>query len=226
MTRTLSHSAARAFYDRFGARQDRQSWYEEPAIARLLEQARPALARSAIELGCGTGRLASRLLHDHLPPEASYLGLDSSRTMVELARQRTVTFGARCEIRPTSGSLLLTEVADPVATGHRQFDRFFACYVLDLLTAQDIRLAMDQASHLLAPGGLLCLTGLTPGDSLIASMVSRLWSVVQHVRPVLVGGCRPVRLVSYLDRRKWRLRHRSVVTPWQLASEIVVAERL
>jgi hypothetical protein len=37
----------------------------------------------------------------------------------------------------------------------------------------------------------------------------------------LTGGCRPVTVLPVLDG--WRVGHRSLVTAWALASEVVIA---
>jgi ubiquinone/menaquinone biosynthesis C-methylase UbiE len=72
----LSHEEARAFYNRFGSKQDWQRFYEDPAVADLSEHLPLGSATSVIEFGCGTGRLAERMLARHLPMEATYLVLD------------------------------------------------------------------------------------------------------------------------------------------------------
>ena len=67
--RTLSHEETRAFYDWFGARKDTQRLYEDPAVADLIVHWEFAQASSVYEFGCGTGRLAERLLAGYLPPD-------------------------------------------------------------------------------------------------------------------------------------------------------------
>jgi hypothetical protein len=52
--KTLSHHEAKAFYDRFGARQDGQAFYEDGALQELVRHARFAHAREVVEFGCGT----------------------------------------------------------------------------------------------------------------------------------------------------------------------------
>ena len=64
MPRTLTYAEAKKFYDRYGARQDRGAWYEDPAVAFLLEHGAFDTARAVFELGFGTGRLAERLRGD------------------------------------------------------------------------------------------------------------------------------------------------------------------
>jgi ubiquinone/menaquinone biosynthesis C-methylase UbiE len=105
-------------------------------------------------------------------------------------------------------------------------DRVVSNYVFDLLSPEATRAALDEAHRVLAPGGLLCLAGLTPGDAGLAREVSRTWKRVWMRWPVLVGGCRPIHLADALDTARWEVRHRSVVAPWGIASEAVVAVRV
>jgi len=53
--------------------------YGGPATQALLSLAGPQLqaAASVVEFGCGTGKLAERLLRDVLPPSCRYLGCSS-----------------------------------------------------------------------------------------------------------------------------------------------------
>ena len=75
-TRTLKPSEVRSFYDQFGKKQDSQSFYEDPAIEDLTAHATLTEVEKVFEFGCGTGRLAARLLTGHLPASAAYLGCD------------------------------------------------------------------------------------------------------------------------------------------------------
>lgn len=93
--RSFSVAEARAFYDRFGAKQDRQLFYEGPALATLVANARLGEARSVFEYGCGTGRFAQELLEHYLPNECVYVGVDISSTMVRLAAERLVGHAGR-----------------------------------------------------------------------------------------------------------------------------------
>ncbi len=77
MDRTLSREDARAYYERFAEKQDRQGWYEDAALDRLIDTGGFGNACTVLELGCGTGRFARQLLDRHLPEDARYLGLDS-----------------------------------------------------------------------------------------------------------------------------------------------------
>ena len=78
---------------------------------------------------------------------------------------------------------------------------------------------------MLAPGGLLCATGLTTGERGLARFVSRAWKGVWARWPALVGGCRPIRLVEALDSSQWVVSYQRTVVAWGIASEILIATR-
>lgn len=73
----LTPNEAKAFYDKFGSRQDSQSFYEAAALNRLIENGSFATAPSVFEFGCGTGRFALSLLQHHLSADAVYRGVDA-----------------------------------------------------------------------------------------------------------------------------------------------------
>lgn len=215
----LSHKEARAFYDRLGARQDWQRFYENPAIIDLIDHAAFGDAESVFEFGCGTGRLAKLLLERYLPATAQYTAADISSTMIILAQEKLAPFGARVKVIRTEGDMKVTEPPN-------SFDRFISTYVFDLLPDGDIRALLNEAHRALRPGGLLSVAGLTYGDRFFARLVERLWRTLHSVRPSLVGGCRPIVLLEFLDSPKWRIRHRRVVTAFGISSEVVVAEKV
>jgi ubiquinone/menaquinone biosynthesis C-methylase UbiE len=94
---------------------------------------------------------------------------------------------------------------------------------LDLLSDTDIRQVFAEAHRILRPGGKLCLVSLTRGVSVTSRFVIALWSAAFRIKPSLVGGCRPIELVEYLDQDIWSIDHREVVTPYGVSSEVLVA---
>jgi ubiquinone/menaquinone biosynthesis C-methylase UbiE len=213
----LTHERARAFYDWFGAWQDRQRFYEERAIDDLLRYSAPAQARSILEFGCGTGRFAESLLAQYAPEGTRYLGFDISTTMVRLARARLARFGARARVVLTTGATRL-EVESS------SFDRFFSTYVLDLLTESDIRSLVAEAHRVLTPGGLLGLVSLTHGFTALSRVVERMWRAAYRVRPEFVGGCRPISLETFVGEG-WVIRRTNRVVQWGVPSEVLIAAR-
>ena len=103
----LSPEIATRVYDRIGRFQDTQNAFERPALNRLIATGRFETATSVFELGPGTGSFARRLLSDHLAPTCTYLGVDVSTRMVELARRRLAAFADRAKVIHSDGTLPL-----------------------------------------------------------------------------------------------------------------------
>jgi ubiquinone/menaquinone biosynthesis C-methylase UbiE len=213
---TLTPSEVRVFYDRFGKKQDAQSFYEDPALDDLVAHGHFAEAAKVFEFGCGTGRLAARLLAEDLPVSATYIGCDLSATMVNLATARLAPYGERARAFQSDGTTHL-----PLADN--SVDRVISTYVLDLLPDTDIEEVLREAHRVLIAGGKLCLVSLTTGATLPSRIVSSMWTLVFRLRPSLVGGCRPIRLGRALNPSCWELEHRKVVSAFGVASEVAIA---
>ncbi len=216
--RTLTVDQARRFYDRMGAKQDWNRFYEDPAVEVMTRYADFEQAHSVGEFGCGTGRLAERLLDRRLPPDTRYLALDASATMASLARERLARFGERAEVRQTEGS---AHIDAPDGS----FDRFVSTYVFDLLSRADIAAAIAEAYRVLAPGGRLCAVSLTHGRTRFGRCVSKTWQGIWSLSPATLGGCRPIELSDFIDNERFEISHVEVVSSYGLSSEAIVASK-
>lgn len=205
----LKPTEIRAIYDRLGVRQDDQGWYEDKALQDLLRHGGFETAKRVVEVGCGTGRFAEMLLKGRLAPDAQFVGVDISRTMVDLARARLETWADRVEIRLTEGEFDLP-----------QADIVIATYVLDLMAEEEIADFLAAAHAALNPGGVLCLAALTSKRG----PLNRLWSFLYRLAPRWFGGCRPLDLSGHLPRRQWRITHHAFVSSYGLASEALIAK--
>ena len=136
----LTQTEARAFYDRFGAKQDAQAFYEDPAIEALIARADFGEAQGVFECGCGTGRFAAELLSKHLASAATYVGTELSSTMLGLARERLAPYGERVRLEYATGKLQFS-VADQAV------DRVGANFVLELLSFSFYRLSRRCSSN-------------------------------------------------------------------------------
>lgn len=217
--RVLSREQARRVYDRIGARQDTQAFYEDRATELLIQHGDFGAAQRVLEFGCGTGRFASRLLSDHLPANASYRALDLSPAMVQLALTRLAPFGSRAEVALTDGS-------PPASEPPASCDRFVSNFVFDLLSEEDIVAVVREAHRILMPSGLLCVSSLSSGAGGFSQLMSRVWSTVHALCPALVGGCRPLDLLAWLPQSQWKVQHHTKLTPFGVPSEVVVAARV
>jgi len=215
---TLTHAEAKAFYDRFGRMQDWQSFYESAAVDDMIVHAAFERAHAVVEIGCGTGALAERLLGKYLPGDATYLGLDVSTTMVRLTRERVARWQGRARALETDGAPRLP-VGDAVA------DRIVAAYVLDLMSEDDIATLLADAKRALKPGGLFCNVGLTFGVGPWSNAVCAAWRGLHAMNPALVGGCRPLKLAPFVESAGFKIEHHNVVGAFGVCSEVVVASR-
>lgn len=217
--RTLTPEEARTFYDRFGRKQDSQTFYEAPALDALVTNAALADAGRIFEFGCGTGRFALELLRRRLPRTALYCGVDLSTTMVRLASKRLAPFGPRAFVALASGEPMLPRRDASV-------DRFISTYVLDLLPDSSVRHVLVEARRVLRPGGLICLAGASHGTTAVSRLVMRSWQWLFARRPMWVGGCRPIELADFLPSSAWDVRFHTVVIAWGVASEVLIASPL
>src|SRR6516225_4931780 len=165
----LTHEQAQAFYNRMGAKQDWQAFYEAKATQDLITHASFESAQAVFEFGCGTGAFAERLLTAHVSPETPYVAVDSSPTMIRLAQARLARFGSRVQVQQTDGSLQFDAPSG-------SYDRFVSTYVADLLITSDIAALFCEAHRLLLPGGRLCLVSLTQGTDLFSRLVMSAWA--------------------------------------------------
>jgi ubiquinone/menaquinone biosynthesis C-methylase UbiE len=213
----LSRDELRRVYDRVGPWQDTQSFYEQPAVEALIRHSAFDEASSVLEVGCGTGTLARRLLEDLGAPDLRYEAIELSPVMADLARDAVAPFAGRATIRRTGG-------APPLDVPSRSVDRVVAAYVLDVMTEAEVRRFVAEAHDVLMSGGRLCVCGLAPGSTAPSRMVSALWSGVHALVPSLVGGCRPLAVRPFLADADWQILCHQTVTPWGVASEVLVAQ--
>jgi SAM-dependent methyltransferase len=212
----LTRQQVRTHYDKSGRGEDNISFYGRPAITRLLENGDFGTASEVVEFGCGAGGLAQRLMEEHLPIYAKYSGFDLSETMVQLTRKRLIQYGSRVTVTRTDGR---ARVPLPPAS----CDRFISTYVLDLLPSPEIAKLLSQAWMVLRPGGLLCLTSVTNGTTLVSKMVIGVWKKLHARNPALVGGCRPISITPFLGPASWKILYSTTVVARGVPSEVLVA---
>lgn len=209
----LRAAQARVVYDRIGRVQDWQ-FYEDRAVARLIADCAPHTAHAIFEFGCGTGRLAAKMLK-LLPPTGRYLGVDVSPVMTTLAADRLAPWGDRAEVRLVDGST-------PLPVDSNSADRIVCTYVFDLLDDSDVASVLGEFERILTPDGLLCLVSLRAGITRFERLISGLWRMVWRRAPNLLGGCRPIQLDQLLGGQ-WVIRGQDVVHSWGLVSEVILA---
>lgn len=245
MSGPLAPEEVRRFYDRFGARQDRQAWYEDPPVNAMLAAVDWSRVESVFELGCGTGRLAEELLERRLGPEARYFGVDLSGTMVELARERLLRFGERARVAQGDGLEMLgartgssagveaalkraqeAERAGEKNAAPATFDLFISAYVLDILSNAEIKFLLKAVHRRLPVGGQFAAASLGTGTGLPSRIVARLWKAAWNVNPKWVGGCRPLALSDFFRAQDWASEVERIMSVRGMPSEFVVERKV
>ncbi len=215
----LSRDQAKQYYERHAAKQDRQGFYEDPPLTRLIAHLPLADLHEVFEFGCGTGRLAEHLLARHLSETTRFLSVDLSEAMVRRARARLVSFGNRARVDLTDGSL-------PLPANTARVDCVLSSYVLDLLPDAEIEAVLAEAARVLVPGGYLGLVNLTHGTTPLSRLNMWRWQLLYRLNPTWVGGCRSLEMKSRLDSPTWNLLHHSVVVASWIPSEVLVAQKV
>jgi ubiquinone/menaquinone biosynthesis C-methylase UbiE len=207
---TISTAAARAFYDRLGARHDSAEWYEGRAKRRGLALLDLKPAQRVLNLGVGTGK-EHRLIQRTVGPLGMAVGLDLAPVMLGLAQQRTGTPLLRADVRRL-----------PLIDG--VFDRVYSSYLLDLIALADLPLVLSTIRHVLRPGGRAVLISLTEGETIVGRAVIGAWKQAFQIDPILCGGCRPLQLAPLADQVGLRVITRDYVEQAGMPSEVVVLE--
>jgi len=212
----LTLEEARSFYNKFGEKQDSQTFYEATALHSLIANSKFDQATSVFEFGCGTGRFALKLLSEYLPSKARYRGVDISTTMIQLASARLTPFASRANVTLATDNVTI-QVDD------NSIDRFVSTYVLDLLPDENVKQVIHEAHRALKADGLLCLAGVTEGTTPLSRIVMNSWQWLFSKKPSLVGGCRPTNLLEHLPSTEWHIQYHTIVIAWGIASEVLIA---
>lgn len=170
--RTVHHPVVRAGGRALKRLNDRHPWNHNDHYHRWILRRLPPGRRSALDVGCGVGKLLDRLRGRF----DEVLGIDADATMAAAARARLA--------------------GDPsVTVRNARFEEvegtFDAVTMVAVLHHLPLEEALRHAAALLAPGGRLLVVGLARPDSaadlawdLVSALLNPLVGLVRHPRPV------------------------------------------
>ena len=151
-------------YDRIARLYDPWSASVTEDVPFYLDEARRAAPGPVVELGVGTGRIAVPIAADGI----RVIGVDSSRGMLEVCRERAALAGAAALLDLRVGDLRHPPVAGPVPLVICPFRS-----LLHLGTDAERLEALGAAHRLLSPGGRLVFDVFEPGADDIAETHGR-----------------------------------------------------
>ncbi len=132
-------------WDRLSRHYDRQMWLERAAVRRALELLRAQRDERLLDLGTGTGEVLRQLAGGPVRPR-QVIGVDQSAAMLSHVGALPPGWSTRrCDAREL-----------PFADAH--FDAAVASYVLHLLGAADLPIALAELRRVLRAGGRLVTT--------------------------------------------------------------------
>src|SRR6266498_3420410 len=241
----IAHCSRLIFIQSWNARKGRNQWslgyyligkprrFTIASARNRIAKASMRMSRERLSSGMGSSigqtafwnsvvaRADSRrdFLKKHLPANASYIGVDISETMVALAKERLARFGSRAELHLTDGSPRFDFESGA-------FDRFVSNYVFDLLKLEDIRAVLQEAWRVLSERGLLGSASLTHGFTCVSRVVESIWTTIYAIRPMFVGGCRPISLSELVSEPNWRIRYDARFSSYGVPSEVLIAQKM
>jgi tRNA (cmo5U34)-methyltransferase len=162
----------------------------------VADATRDAPARRILELGTGTGETARRVLELH--PEAEFVGVDESDSMLNEARQ----------LLPASADLRPSRLQNSLPDG--PFDLVFSCLTVHHLDGSEKAELFGRVANALRPGGRFVLadvvvpdhsedavTPLTEGFDLPDSVGDQLaWLEKAGFRPRLTWSWKDLAVIS------------------------------
>jgi demethylmenaquinone methyltransferase/2-methoxy-6-polyprenyl-1,4-benzoquinol methylase len=206
---TISEAQAQRFYDRYGKRLEFSDAFEGRAKALAWSWCESSPGQRVLELGVGTGQFQA-LAAERSRGQGVVVGLDISRTMLELAQERAPA------ARQVQGSVAALPFAD------QSFDWVFSSYTFDLLPLGLIEVALAEVRRVLRPEGQVVLCGLTEGRAALERLFMFLWGGIHRVAPAQVGGCRPLTLTPLLEAAGFEVLRREHVGQLGTPSEVIL----
>jgi len=196
-------------YNRIAPIYDAWAWLTETkARNRCLELAAIRDGEDVLEVAVGTGLAFARILEAN--PSGRNEGVDLSPGMLARAENRAVRTGTR-NYRLTVGDARSLDFPSD------SFDVLTSNYMFDLLPESDFLRVVEEFRRVLRPGGRLAVANMAEGKKWYNGM----WDVVYRINPALLGGCRAVSLLPWLERCGFVRARTEYISQFTFPSEVV-----
>lgn len=215
---TYSIDYSRSYFNRYGSLMALTNWIDGPVYRYLIAAAGLRHADSLIEIGAGRGPVVDRLLAGGPRPRRIVVTEASDRLHSRLT--------ARYAKHADGVEVLRVDHPPPLPFPDATFDRFVACFVLDIMDPLSRAAYIAEAHRLLGDGQRFCSLTVTDGRSPFSRLVMSAGRALARISPWMVLGARYESLLPLLSGREWQVETRQTVVSLGCASELIVARKL
>jgi len=181
---------------------------ETKARKRCLDLAQINNGENILEVAVGTGSAFTEILKKN--PGGMNTGIDLTSEMLGRAKKKA-------EMSGLNNYHLALGDAYNLAYGNDSFDLVFNNYMFDLLPEKDFPLVLSEFKRVLRPGGRLLMANMTKS----IHWYNSIWEVVYKLSPALLGGCRGVYLLPYIESSGFINIQREFVSQMTFPTEII-----
>lgn len=208
----VDQEAIQAVYDRLAPVYDVWSALTESKSRRAaLRHAHVVDGEDVLEIAVGTGQTLGAIARKN--PHGTIRGIDLSPGMVSKAKRRIASHPGCSGVEITQGDAHALPYSDD------SFDLVVVSYMFDLLPERDFLSVIAEIHRVVRPTGRVVVTNMT----IAQRRRDDLYRLVYRLQPKLMGGCRGVRLTSFLVDGGFRVEHRDYVAQLGFPSEILLA---
>jgi ubiquinone/menaquinone biosynthesis C-methylase UbiE len=208
----VDQKAIRAVYDRLAPVYDVWSALTESKSRRAaLRLADIVDGDDVLEIAVGTGRTLEAIARMNL--HGTIRGIDLSPGMLSKAILRIANHPEWSGVEVAQGDAHALPYSDD------SFDLVVVSYLFDLLPERDFSGIIAEIHRVVRPTGRVVVTNMT----IAQRRRDDLYRWVYRLQPKLMGGCRGVRLTSFLLDGGFRVVYRDYVAQLGFPSEILLA---
>ena len=181
---------------------------ETKARKRFLELANIHDGEKVLEVAVGTGSTFIEILKKN--PNGQNHGVDLTDEMLRRAKKKAAKLGLK------NYSLELGD-AYHLTYPDGMFDLVINNYMFDILPERDFPEVLNEFKRVLRPGGRLIMANMTKALHWYESISEQ----VYRIRPSLLGGCRGVYLLPYLESAGFIDTQREYISQMTFPTEVI-----
>ena len=144
----------------------------EAAHTRLLEQAGLSPGQRVLDVGCGTGTLATRIRRDY--PQIEVIGIDPDPKVLARARRKADRAGVSVKFDQGFGDELPYEA--------ESFDRVFSSFMFHHVPPEEKGKMLRAIRRVVKPGGTFHLLDFEGPEDSKPNLLTRLIQMHQHLK--------------------------------------------